>query len=99
MPWHSQKQDFGIGSAESEAGPRKRISDFLQRLSTSDGLTGAFTGDNGVGKSTLINLMMFNSGLDQQARPPPLTHPLPPGCHPPVDLAHAQLPCTLADGS
>lgn len=44
---------------------KKPLSDYQERLRTGDGLDGALIGDNGVGKSTLVNLSVFNTLSDE----------------------------------
>ena len=68
-------KDIQAWSKEEDAGHEidldsvhDKITGFLSRLRSADGLTAAAVGTNGNGKSTLLNLMLLNSSIDQQAR-------------------------------
>jgi len=54
-------------------GALEKVSDLHKRLTNGNGLDAAFLGTNGVGKSTSINLLLYNSSVDdagyQDARP------------------------------
>ena len=70
-------EDIQAWSKEVDAGHEidlnpvhEKIKGFLSRLRSADGLTAAAVGSNGNGKSTLLNLMLLNSSIDQQVRRP-----------------------------
>jgi translation initiation factor RLI1 len=46
---------------------KKPIIELLERLKRGDGQTAAMLGDNGIGKSTVVNLLLLNSSVDLRA--------------------------------